>query len=141
MKSFTQVLLALCLLVGAYAGAQKIETDYFTALELAKEQQKSLLYVFVKEGLPKDFKNNFFKAPALKELSSKFVILEVNCTGGADAASNELMYCRRLTMVHNKDEVFPAVVATNQKFQEVGTLQSNFSKASMDVYFNFLKSL
>jgi hypothetical protein len=125
--------------MGVYASAQKVETDYFQALELAKAQQKSILYVFVKEGLPKDFKNNFFKAPALKELATKFIILEVNCTDNQD--TNTLMYCRRLTMVHNKEEVFPAVMATNKKFQEVGDLQSDFSKQSMDAYFNFLKSL
>lgn len=123
--------------------SQQIETDYLNALSLARSQQKGLIYVFVDKELEtketQGFKTNFLESNAFRSLSMEYIVLEVNCSPNTDSESDDALYCKRLTSVYNKYNKFPAVLATNNKLQPKGALQTDFSKEAVSTYLESLK--
>ena len=143
MKTLTILSILCAFLSTQILWSQQIETDYLEAISLARNQQKGLIYLFVDKGMDskntKDFTTNFLDSEALKVLSSRYVVLEINCSSNTDIESSDALYCRRLTMVYNKERKFPAVLATDIKLQPEGELQTDFSIRAIKTYIDSLK--
>lgn len=120
-----------------------VQTDYLEAVKLSRNQDKGILYVFTKNSnneTLRDFEANFLKSPEFQKLTSKFVVLQVNCSDSVDPESNTAMYCKRLTPIYNPMEIFPAIMVTDKSQKPLGDLMTDFSKEKTNANLQKLNS-
>lgn len=118
-----------------------IQTDYLQAIKQAREQDKSLLYLFVNEEesiSSKKFTDNLINFPEFQNLSNNYIVLKVDCSDSVDPESDTALFCKRLGNIYNPDNKFPAVQVTDKAQRPVGDLLSDFSKENV---FEFMKVL
>lgn len=123
--------------------SSNIQTDYLEAIKLSRAQNKGIMYVFtnnVASDASRAFETNFLNSSQFKKLSSKFILLEVNCSESVNPESNISMYCKRLSPIYNPDENYPAIMVTDKSQKPLGNLMTDFSKEKTGEYLNLLNS-
>lgn len=145
MKYFLIIVLSSLsfLSFGQSLNSANVQTDYLEAIKLSRAQNKGILYVFtnsVESDASRAFETNLLNSSQFQKLSSKYILLEVNCSESVDPESNISMYCKRLTPIYNPNENYPAIMVTDKSQKPLGELMTDFSKEKTGEYLQLLNS-
>ena len=144
MRNFI-ILLTLCF--GLSLKAQEVplswNKDFNVALELAKQENKSILIYFTKPGCKEclEFYTEELAQSDFKAVADKYVLLMMEGSNNTskNVGINEIKQ-RRLVQHYNKTMTFPAMLVVDTNKQEVGTPLTSTDDTSVAQFFDFLKT-
>ena len=132
----------------SYAQQGEVELKWNTNLEKAqkraKKKDKPILVYFTGSDWCspcKLLKEDFFDSSEFKELSKKFILVEIDSPFRVDIISEKQMaYNKKVITKYNEEKTFPKLIALNYRGKVLGKVSGYSSLRDTSNYFVFIEN-